>query len=212
MSPRKAKLVSHAGSWLIRLLAMTLRLEFTDNAGFYQGPLPCPAIFAFWHNRILAMVLTHKKYYRNRSHVSVLTSASRDGGLLAEFMARFGIGSVRGSSSRRGAAALRELNDLLIDKKEDIVITPDGPRGPRYVLGQGLIFLAQKNNLPVVAVHAEYSSCWRLKSWDGFMIPKPFSKVKVTMDAPIHIPETDSDEAFEAERVKFEKQLQPVTL
>lgn len=212
MSPGKQKLVSHLGSWLLRALNLTLRIEFHDNAGFTDGTLTCPSLFAFWHNRILSMLFIKKRYYRNRSRVSVLTSASRDGGLLAEFMARFGMGAVRGSSSKRGATAIRELHDLIKERGEDIVITPDGPRGPRYKLGQGLIFLAQKTGLPIVAVHANYSRCFRLKSWDGFMIPLPFSRVEVTMDAPRYIPETGSDEEFEAERLKFEKILQPEIL
>src|SRR5437660_381034 len=109
MTPRKQKLISLVGSWFLRLLSLTLRVELEDNAGVLDGTLPCPSLFAFWHNRILAILFAHQRYYRNRSRVSVLTSASRDGGLLAEFMARFGMGAVRGSSSRRRAAAVREL-------------------------------------------------------------------------------------------------------
>jgi lysophospholipid acyltransferase (LPLAT)-like uncharacterized protein len=116
MSPGKQKFVSHIGALFLRVLSLTLRVKFTDNAGFADGTLPCPALFAFWHNRILAMLFTKQRHYHNRSHVSVLTSASRDGGLLAEFMARFGMGSVRGSSSRRGAAAVREIHDMIREK------------------------------------------------------------------------------------------------
>jgi lysophospholipid acyltransferase (LPLAT)-like uncharacterized protein len=208
MSPGKIKFISWIGAWCIRALGLTLRVRFTDNAGYLDGTLPCPGVFAFWHNRMLIMPLMHEKYYRNRKHVSVLTSASRDGGMLAAFMARFDMGSVRGSSSRRGATAVRELDDLLA-RGEDIAITPDGPRGPCYKLGPGLIFLAQKNKLPAVPILIEYSRCIRIKSWDRFMIPLPFSRVEVTLGAPQYIPPTATAEEFEAERLKFEKIMQP---
>jgi lysophospholipid acyltransferase (LPLAT)-like uncharacterized protein len=93
-----------------------------------------------------------------------------------------------------------------------VIITPDGPRGPCYKLGQGLVFLAQKNALPVVPVHVEYSRCIRLKSWDRFMIPLPFSRVEFTFGAVEHIRPTTTNEEFEAERLRLEKILQPVNL
>lgn len=210
MSPRKAKLISHLGAWLLRALGLTLRIRFNDRAGLLAGELPRPVLFAFWHNRMIAIAIGLRRYYRERKGAVVLTSASRDGGLLAEFMARFGIGAVRGSSSRRGAAALRELDDCLANGL-DVIITPDGPRGPRYKLGAGVIFLAQKNGLPLVPVHVEYSRCIRLKSWDGFMIPLPFSRAEITLGPPQRIAPTDSGQAFEAERLRIEKIMQPAT-
>ena len=213
MTLGKQKIISWFGAWVIRLLGLTLRIRIHDEVGFLEGKLPCPTLFAFWHNRMIVPTVVHWLHYRRRKGKGavVLTSPSRDGGLLAEFMARFDMGSVRGSSSRRGAVAIRELDEQLA-KGLDVIITPDGPRGPCYKLGSGLIFLAQKNALPVVPVHVEYSRCIRLKSWDRFMIPLPFSRVEFTFGAVQHIPPTETNEAFEAERLKLEKILQPVNL
>lgn len=210
---QKEKLISWIGAWLIRGLGCTLRIRVIDRAGFLDGTLKCPAIFVFWHNRIMVTPIVYSRHYRKRKGAGavVLTSPSKDGTLLAEFMARFGIGAIRGSSSRRGAAAMRELNDVLAGGT-DVIITPDGPRGPCYKLGPGLVFLAQKNAAPVVPVHIEYARCKRLKSWDRFMIPLPFSLAEVTFGPTQHIAQTDSDEAFEAERARLEKIMQPVTI
>jgi len=209
----KQKLISWFGAWVIRLLGLTMRIRIHDEAGFLEGKLPCPTLFAFWHNRMVGSTIVGWKYYHLRKGKGrvVLTSPSRDGGWLSELMARFGIGSVRGSSSRRGAVAIRELDDRLAEGL-DVIITPDGPRGPCYKLGPGLIFLAQKNALPLVPVHVEYSRCIRLKSWDRFMIPLPFSRVDLTFSAVQHIAPTTTNEAFETERLRIEKILQPENL
>ena len=102
-----------------------------------------------------------------------------------------------------GATALRELSEVLASGR-DVLITPDGPRGPAYELGPGIIFLAQKTRAPVVPVNMEYSSCWRVKSWDRFIIPKPFSKVRVIIGPPQQIGPTSTDDEFERERARLQ--------
>src|SRR5881398_1383411 len=88
-----------------------------------------------------------------------------------------------GSSSRLGASAILQLTDVLASGR-DVVITPDGPRGPAYELGPGIIYLAQKSGAAVLPVNMEYSSYWRLGSWDRFIVPRPFSRVRVLIDRP----------------------------
>src|SRR6202043_960838 len=127
----------------------------------------------------------------------------RCGDLGADLTQRFGFDVVRGSSSRMGASALLELGEIL-NSGRDILITPDGPRGPAYELGPGIIFLAHKTGAPVVPVNMEYSSCWRVKSWDRFIIPKPFAKVRVILGAPHRVKPTATDEEFEAERLRLQ--------
>src|SRR5690606_16823834 len=97
-----------------------------DRCGLLNGEAPRPLIWIFWHNRILGVTMAKDRFIHDRFG-AVLTSASRDGELLAAVMARFGVDAVRGSSSRRGGTALRELTALLRSGR-DIVITPDGPR------------------------------------------------------------------------------------
>jgi lysophospholipid acyltransferase (LPLAT)-like uncharacterized protein len=89
----------------------------------------------------------------------------------------------------------------------DVVITPDGPRGPVYELGPGIILLAQKSGAPVFPANLEYSRCWRLKSWDRFILPRPFSKIRVIFGPPHHVALTSSDEAFEAERLRLQNAM-----
>ena len=86
-------------------------------------------------------------------------------------------------------------------------ITPDGPRGPRYHLNPGLVKLAQLTGGAVLPIHVNYSRFWRLKSWDGFMIPKPFSPVEITFDVLYHVPSTPNAELFEQERLRLERTL-----
>jgi hypothetical protein len=135
-----------------------------------------------------------------------LISASRDGDLLSDAIHRFDYEVVRGSSSKLGASGLLQLSDVLGGGR-DVVITPDGPRGPAYELGPGIIFLAQKTGTPVLPMNMEYSSCWRVKSWDRFIIPKPFSKVRVIIGQPDRIRSTSTDQEFETERLRVQNAL-----
>jgi len=138
--------------------------------------------------------------------VTVLTSPSKDGEILAQFVGAFGMGSVRGSSSRRGSQALRELVRL-VQSGGDIAITPDGPRGPRYSLGPGVVLLAQTTGVPIVPAHASFTRCVRMKTWDGFIIPLPFSSISVTVDEKIFIPRDLSEDEFEKARKNLEDKL-----
>lgn len=196
-----------AGALLLRLLFATLRLRVHDPHGFLQSPPATPVIYAFWHNRILAITAAFRRVYpRGRHGVLVLTSASKDGMWLGVLASRLGMGSVRGSSSRRGATAMRELLEK-VGAGYDIAITPDGPRGPKYALGPGPVFLAQKAGIPVLPVHARFGRALRLRTWDNFAIPLPFSRLDVTLDPLIHVLPTETDESFESERQKIESVL-----
>jgi lysophospholipid acyltransferase (LPLAT)-like uncharacterized protein len=162
----------------------------------------------FWHNRITAISVGFLRHYPakhpSRKGVSVLTSPSKDGDILAGVMARLGMGSVRGSSSRRGSTAIRELSSLL-DSGVDLAITPDGPRGPKYSLGPGAVYLSQKTGIPIMPVHARYHCAIRLKTWDNFAIPVPFSRIDITIDPYLTIDPGATD--LEAERIKLETYL-----
>ncbi len=165
------------GYRLLQVWARTLRFEIDDRAGVIGPPPNERYIGALWHNRLLLLPFVIKRYLPERRGAALI-SASRDGALLADLVERFGFEVVRGSSSRKGASAIRQLGEV-IARGQDVVITPDGPRGPAYKLGQGIVFLAQQSGADVVPINMEYSSCWRLKSWDRFILPKPFAKVRV---------------------------------
>ncbi len=165
-------------------------------------PLSQRFIGALWHNRLL--FLTHFiHHYLPQRRGAALISASRDGAWLAKLVTRFGFEVVRGSSSRLGAIAMRQLAEV-IRGGADAVITPDGPRGPAYQIDDGIIFLAQQTGAQVVPVNMEYSSCWRLRSWDRFILAKPFSRVRVIIGKPVAITATTTAEEFAAERGRLQ--------
>jgi lysophospholipid acyltransferase (LPLAT)-like uncharacterized protein len=208
--PVKIHELSRAQRWLVRLgsllvglLCATLRYRMNDRAGFLSGSNHGPVIVLLWHNRILATPVVFRRYYPRRKGIMVLTSPSRDGAYLAGFVGAFGMGAVRGSSSKRSSAALLDLVRR-VNEGYDLAITPDGPRGPRYRLEPGALLIAQRCAAPLLPTHVEYSSYWRLKSWDGFAIPKPFSQVTVTLFPYESIPPDLSEADFqrEVERVQ----------
>jgi lysophospholipid acyltransferase (LPLAT)-like uncharacterized protein len=201
----KARWLIAFGFYLLKALARTLRFEVDDRAGIVGKAVGQNYIGALWHNRLLIFPVVLRRFFPNR-HGAALISASRDGDLLADAIHRFDYDVVRGSSSKLGASGLLQLSDVL-DQGRDVVITPDGPRGPAYELGPGIIFLAQKTGIPVLPMHMEYSGCWRIKNWDRFIIPKPFSKVRVIISQPEPIRSTSNDAEFESERLRLQNAM-----
>lgn len=190
---------------LMQAWCATLRFEIVDRCGLTTpGAIPGPVIYCLWHNRIFTMPAAWKKACGAHRRAVVLTSASHDGAALARAVGVFGIGSVRGSSSRRGVAALVGLRKALREN-HDACITPDGPRGPRHGLQPGIVKLAETSGAPIVPIHVEYSSCRELRTWDRFAIPAPGSKVRVIFDHALAVPPGLSDADFEATRHRLER-------
>ena len=190
---------------LYRLWARTLRLQVEDPNAVVALVRDRPVIFAIWHNRLLMLPRVFDPCFPTRQSYGLI-SASRDGDLIASFIERSGYGTIRGSSSRKGVIALRQLVDTLA-ADGNVLVTPDGPRGPVYQVSQGVVFLAQKSGAPVVPIHMEYSKCWRLKSWDRFVVPWPFAKLRAIFGAPITIPPIESAEQFEAEQLRLQNAM-----
>ena len=188
----------------MKLLAATLRMEIRDHCGIGPGGAMPPVIYVLWHNRFFCVPPAWCRVTKGQRKSVALTSASHDGDMVAHAVAVFGLGAVRGSSSRRGVAALVGLKRAL-QEGLDICVTPDGPRGPRYQVQPGVIKLAESTGAPIVPIHVVFHSAWRLKTWDRFVIPKPFSRVAVTFAEPIHLTRGMNEEAFENERQKLEQ-------
>ena len=212
VAKEKLKIEGRLARWLVafgfRLLQLwgrTLRYEIDDRAGIVGRPVTEDYVGALWHNRLLVFPLILRRFFPQR-HGAALISASRDGDLLADAVQRFGYDVVRGSSSRLGASAILQLTQVLASGR-DVVITPDGPRGPAYELGPGIIFLAQKSGAPVLPINLEYSRCWRLGSWDRFIVPRPFAKVRVLINRPHRVGPTATPEEFEAERLALQNAM-----
>ena len=198
---------------LIRVVSATIRFRLDDRSGFFSGKPKEKIIFALWHNRLALCVPLYERYLRahdpSRSVVA-LVSASRDGGLLTHVLELFNIEVARGSSSRRGPQALRELVSWGEDGY-DLAITPDGPRGPCYTVQEGVISTAQLTGLPIVP--ASYHLNWKisLKSWDRFQIPLPFARCEVVTGRILRVPREGSEADRESLRAQLEAELRSIT-
>jgi lysophospholipid acyltransferase (LPLAT)-like uncharacterized protein len=207
--PRRLKWRHHLAAFLIfagiRLLSMTWRCLFVDIHGFLKQPHG-PMIFCIWHNRLGLSMSMWERFGRKKIHSSglvALISASHDGGVLACALRYFKVEAVRGSSSRRGAQALLELSSYT-ERGYSIAITPDGPRGPRYAVQDGIIALAQLSGLPVLPVSSHVPWKITFKSWDRFQVPLPFARCEVRLGLPVQVPRDCS----EAQREELKRELQ----
>jgi lysophospholipid acyltransferase (LPLAT)-like uncharacterized protein len=201
---RKSEILGTLAGWFMRGWSKTLRFEIYDRCGVITAHDPIrPVIYALWHNRIFTMPPIWWRTGGNLRKSVVLTSASKDGAILAKAMSVFGLGAVRGSSSRRAVAALIGMKRSL-QEGYDVCITPDGPRGPRYSFHPGIIKLAQSTGAPIVPIHLKFAEAWHLKSWDRLVIPKPFSEVTVIFDELLFVPPKLDETEFlaEVERVQ----------
>lgn len=217
MVPHKATRRQRVAAWtlglLLRLLTITLRYRVSDPWGFLQKAAAGPAIFCFWHNRLLLCIEAHRFYVRHNpgSKMAALVSASRDGAFLAGILEQFNILPVRGSSSRRGPQALLELTNSA-QRGYSLTITPDGPRGPCYVVQEGVISLAQLTGLPIVPFSYHTRPKLRLRSWDRFQVPLPFALCRMNIGRPIHIPRDATDEERETLRIQLETSLKELSV
>jgi lysophospholipid acyltransferase (LPLAT)-like uncharacterized protein len=163
------------GAAVIRLLAVTWRMETVNGeelaAARRNGRR---VIFALWHGELLPLL-----WHQRGEHVAIVISEHKDGEIIARIAESLGYATVRGSSSRGGSRALIGLMRA-IDEGADGAITPDGPRGPARVFAPGAVVAAQRTGALIAPIRAQASRAWRLRSWDRFLIPKPFARVRVS--------------------------------
>ena len=193
-------------AWLIRALGSTLRFEVEDRAGAFAPGRP-GWIWAFWHNRMFVIPYIHDRWF---AHIpgAILSSPSGDGQIIADACAEFGFEAARGSSSKpqKGLGALILLAEK-VKEGRDVGITPDGPRGPCYELQPGLLKLAQLTGGAIVPVRVEYSRALRFKTWDAFLLPLPFSRVKVIFEPLVTVPRRLDEAAREEQRLALQTVL-----
>jgi lysophospholipid acyltransferase (LPLAT)-like uncharacterized protein len=188
---------------LLRLLAWTWRVQRVGEPGLHAVQGEGPLVIALWHGRMLVPM---PLWPHARRGFGVLVSPSDDGALVTRALRRFGYAVIRGSTSRGGASAMRELADLL-KRPCPIVLTPDGPRGPRHTVNAGGLWLAREIGAPIVTLAIAVDRAWRLCSWDRFTIPKPFARVVVTYGEPLHVAADANDLALEAFAVLLRDRL-----
>lgn len=204
--PVLIRALAFAIAWIVRLWIGTLRYRYRPlgpNVDPHQPGLQDRYIYALWHENMLLMAC---RYAHVNAHL--LISQHADGQLFAEVCRHFGLGTVRGSTTRGGAEAVRQL--LRQGRKTHLAITPDGPRGPRRKVQQGLVYVAARTGLPIVAVGIGFGAAWRMASWDRFALPKPFSAAVCVTDELIEVPQ-DADRATMDEFTeRVEKAMQRV--
>lgn len=177
------------GFILILLLRLSCRIRIDASKDLSSSPF----IVAFWHGELLFQPFLYRKI-RGSHPIAVMISEHFDGEIIARIIAFFGFETVRGSGRKNGVKALLAAIKKL-ESGYDIAITPDGPKGPRHSVADGIVAMAQKKSVPVVAFHIEASRYWRLKSWDGFIIPKPFSSITLYAGEPFLLDGMEMDAA-----------------
>jgi lysophospholipid acyltransferase (LPLAT)-like uncharacterized protein len=184
-NPRLLAAAGWAGTRAAKGLFRTLRFQYRP-----LGPSCAPAdlppgdriVYCIWHENLLLPTV-----YFGRPDIAVLISQHRDGQLLGSLIQSLGMGMVTGSTTRGGVEAVRKLVDENAPFRH-LAVTPDGPRGPRRVVQQGLVYVASRTGMKVACVGVGYRRPWRLKSWDRFAVPKPFTRARCLTADPIAVP------------------------
>jgi hypothetical protein len=192
-------------SGLFKLWGSTLRFSRTNYQAMTsmeeQGQ---SIIFALWHDELFPLTYLH----RNEGVVAVVSS-SKDGEILARVMERLGFGTVRGSSSRKGLKALLAALKEVRTKGRHVVLTVDGPRGPRHQAKPGAVFLASKAGVPILPVRVRISRAKIFeKAWDRFQLPLPFARCEAIYGEPYQVPEKLDASSLAAEQDRLTKKLE----
>lgn len=189
---RKVRWIVRLGVWVIRALAVTWRVRTVNGEPLARARREgTRVIFALWHGELLPLL-----WHQRGENVAIVISEHRDGEIIARIAESLGYATVRGSSSKGGSRALIGLMRE-IDAGRDGAITPDGPRGPARIFAPGAAVAAQRTGALIAPIRAQASRAWRLKSWDRFLIPKPFAKVTVSLGPLTGVVATSPREAAE---------------
>jgi lysophospholipid acyltransferase (LPLAT)-like uncharacterized protein len=179
---RRIGWIVRLGTPALRLLASSWRIREVNSAPYRRlSDGGKSAILALWHGELLALL-----WHFRRQRITVLISEHGDGEIVARVAHALGYETVRGSTSRGGGRALLQMTRA-VQRGRVGAFTPDGPRGPARKFAPGALIVAQRSGAPVVALRVSPSRSWRLKSWDSFMIPKPFARVTISYGDPEYV-------------------------
>ena len=190
---------------LVSLICKTLRIEQWGSDDEFYRDGGKSMIYAIWHGRMVVPLFCRK----NRG-VSVLVSEHRDGELVTSTVIASGNMAVRGSTTRGGTRALVQLVRLVRNGKK-VAITPDGPRGPRWNLQPGIIYIAAKSGIPIVPITGSSRFAYFFKSWDSFQLPLPFSRAALVIGEPYTVTGGIDEANIEYHRAEVEKRLIELT-
>lgn len=194
-------------AWVVRLWIGTLRYTYRPlgpNVDPCRPGLEGRYIYAFWHENLLLPAC-----FYGRPDVRVLISQHADGELIAQACRHLRFGLIRGSATRGGVEALRQM--LRLGRKVHLAITPDGPRGPRRKVQAGMIYLAARTGMPIVPAGIAFAGAWRMRSWDRFALPYPWGKAVCVTGEPIYVPEDVGRDGLEAYRLRVEQAMNDLT-
>lgn len=206
--PALIRAVGAVGSRLVKTLVGTNRFHFR-----YADPSVDPAvarrtgqrfIYAFYHE-----VMLFPAYYWAWPEMQILISDHRDGEMITQVVKRLGFGVVRGSTTRGGARALREMTHRV--DQGHLCVTPDGPKGPRRSVQLGLPYLASRTGLPIVGAGLAFRDPWRAKSWDRFAVPKPYHAAACVVPQAVVVPANAGRETLEECRAEVERRMKQAT-
>lgn len=197
----KKRLFFRASEYLIFILIWCIFL--TCRVNFTPTKLPeKPCVVVFWHGRLAMMSFAYRRWWLRdfgKRRAKVIISDHKDGEIITRVISHFGIGAIRGSSFKGGARALMGAIKE-IKSGTDVIITPDGPRGPFHSVADGAVILAQRLNLDIYALNYEASSFWKFRSWDEMVLPKPFSRINYSLSTPLNLTGLSLDAGKEAIR------------
>lgn len=203
---RRLAAISRGGAALLSALFATCRVRSEGEEHFRRfWERGEPVVFVLWHGRLLAGA-----YAQRGNGLVALISQHRDGEYIARVVEGWGYGTVRGSSTRGGTGALRGLVRHVRGGRS-VVLTPDGPQGPRERMKPGALLVAQLGGAPVIPVATGASRAWWVENWDRFQIPKPFSRVRILYGEPIRIPRELPEEELQGYAERVERALGELT-
>ena len=212
----KMNLYAKMQDWLVRLcvlgiraLGKTIRFHFDDPHHLRANIERRPYIYAFWHRYLLLMPVIYKLYAPSRK-LSVLISRSRDGELITRVIECFGLSVTRGSTNRLGHVAMRQLVTKVNEEQCSIAFTPDGPRGPRGKIKPGILYLSQRESMPIIPIRLSYTWKITLNSWDHFIVPLPFSRCTIHVSNPIIVSPDQDLSLFTKSEEELTRALGPV--
>ena len=185
--------------FVLRLILMTCRFTFVDRCGFAERSKKGNCVLLVWHNRLT--LVHHFLFERGGPNLyTAVVSASRDGLLLSGMTLTNPYARVIQVAARKRHAALREMVRSL-QRDEVLLVTPDGPRGPRYQVKSGSLYAAKSTGAEIIPFSYTASKFWQLRSWDKMIIPKPFSRIVVGVGEPLSVDGVDLDNESEGSRI-----------
>ena len=204
-------LVCRIGIGILDLLMLTWRVRLGAGQEHLEALLASdrPVVLAFWHNRLVICgeFIQRRVIHGGRRPVALLTSFSRDGEIAARMAGMRGYRIIRGSTSRGGLGSLRKMHRAMRREGYSCATAPDGPRGPACEAQPGTVLLAKLAGAPIVPVAYAASRCWRLRSWDRLVVPKPSARAVVTIGAPMEVAPDLPGEELEAVAADLERRL-----